>query len=881
MSKTLKTVGTIVAVVGLVATGIGAAVGAGIIGGIAAGGTVATFAGVSAATFASIGAIASVAGTLISFAGTLTAKPGGTTGGSATQIKLDPSAGIPYMIGRTFNGGNVVHRDTYGTDNRYQSFVNAYSGAGPIDGIESFEVDREETTFSGGGAAVGTFNGYMWLDTQLGATPEGSALTAPYSGFPDWGSAHKLSGYAAALWTLKYDTKGKKYTGGVPASGIVGRGVKAYDPRLDSTYPGGSGPCRPLDETTYVYSENPWIHALTWALGRVQNSIRVLGIGAALAMINVASYVEAANVADANGWKAGGVVYSIDAKWDVLKMMAQAGGGEPVPNGAMISAMVSAPKTPLGTVTSADIAQEGEISVPGTQSRRSRINGVVPRYRSEDHGWEIVPGDAVRVASYVIADGGRRTKEVEYSLVQDVTQASQLAAYEVFNARELGPIELPLKPYFIGFKIGDCLLLNIPEFGLEDQEAIVTGRSINPATGVVSMTFRGETPEKHAVALALVGNAPPTPSLTTSDPSIVAAPDVADWTATGATFTDNGVSIPAIVASGEVGNVNADAVVFDFRPYDVGNGPEDNWAGASVEPPETIRKEITGVTPGTQYEIGVRYRVRGITGDRLILDPVTAGEWGGEENVSLLIRSAFILADTDLLIGADVSGDGQITVAAHEWDYPGRDDNVPRAGGLITGLTLGARYYVYFDDGTLEDTGPTYFATTSVYEATNTAENPYRHYIDMIDIPAAGDPPSTGGGGGGYGGGGCPTDDMYLVVKDVGPVQVADIEPETTIWARHQTTGIWGWYQVASIEFFEDEALEATIKGEVYRTSPSHLWWMDGAWRAMGTLAEAHSIGTRRMAAIQVEEAHTYRLLPTATGLVGMLSHNKVVDPDL
>src|SRR3546814_8727932 len=66
-------------------------------------------------------------------------------------------------------------------------------------------------------------------------------------------------------------------------------------------------------------------------------------------------------IADANGWKAGGVVTSADAKWDVLKMLAQAGGGEPIRQGAKLSAMVSAPRVSLATITSKDLVGKGSV----------------------------------------------------------------------------------------------------------------------------------------------------------------------------------------------------------------------------------------------------------------------------------------------------------------------------------------------------------------------------------------------------------------------------------------------------------------------------------------------------------------------------------------
>src|SRR3546814_7512122 len=92
------------------------------------------------------------------------------------------------------------------------------------------------------------------------------------------------------------------------------------------TYPGGSGSHRALNESTYEWSDNPALHALTWALGRWENGKRTVGIGAPVANIRVSDFVEAANIADANGWTMGGVEWSTDSKWDIFKRILQAGG---------------------------------------------------------------------------------------------------------------------------------------------------------------------------------------------------------------------------------------------------------------------------------------------------------------------------------------------------------------------------------------------------------------------------------------------------------------------------------------------------------------------------------------------------------------------------
>src|SRR3546814_1653508 len=88
---------------------------------------------------------------------------------------------------------------------------------------------------------------------------------------PGWTSQHKLSGIAHALWAVRYDAKGDHFAAGVPEPQWIGKWVRVYDPRKDSTYPGGSGSHRALNESTYEWSDNPALHALTWALGRWEN----------------------------------------------------------------------------------------------------------------------------------------------------------------------------------------------------------------------------------------------------------------------------------------------------------------------------------------------------------------------------------------------------------------------------------------------------------------------------------------------------------------------------------------------------------------------------------------------------------------------------------
>lgn len=497
MSKPLKIIGTVagvVAGVALIATGIGAALG----------GTMLLSIGGLTASAATIATVAGTVAGLANMGSQAVAKPPPARG-SVTQLIVDPNAPQPYVMGETYFAGVLRHRTGYGgtvggVENPYLFDVTVYSGGGPVQSITP-QVDF---------AAVGAwYSGFLATDTQLGACPESNALAASYGTPGGWGASYKLSGQAAIGWNYKFDKKGKKFASGLPAAGALLEGVKVYDPRLDSTRAGGSGSHRVNDETTWAYSENPALHAGTYAYGRYQNGKRTFGIGLPDDAIDWDVIAAWANVCDANAWTISGIAFEPGNRWDNLKDICFAGSAEPIP-GPVLSFRYDAPAVALDTITEADIADEA-MSVVAMQSYRDRINVVKPKRRSADHNWEMVQDEPVSVPDYVTEDGEERPVEWPFNFVKEKDQAAQLAAYKLVNAREL-TVDLVCMPRMRAYRPGDCLHLDLPQLGL-DTDAIILRRSIDPATMKVSFTLIGETPAKHAYALGLTGTAPPTPSI--------------------------------------------------------------------------------------------------------------------------------------------------------------------------------------------------------------------------------------------------------------------------------------------------------------------------------------------------------------------------------
>lgn len=602
--------------------------------------------GFSAATSVAIAKTA--ASIALSAALSAAAVPASYERGTQLSFKADPQAGIPQVLGRTATGGNIVFKYPSGPNWKHDNHMVVLSG-GPIQGIDQFKMNGQVITWNnatGKPTNNSTYKDRVWLKVALGGLNQ-AALTQPTqpatdSPLPQWTSAHRLRGLAHCWLDTEWDQD--IWTSQITPIWVV-KGRLCYDPRRDDTFPGGSGPHRLNDPTTREWSENAGVLAYNWALGWWADTTRVAGVGMPQARIDSAAFVEMMNVNDANGWKAGGVVTTTDSKWTVLKAICQAGGAEVFPSGALLSVRVYAPKVSLATITVNDLAGDGDI--PSTKPQSERKNAITPRYRSESHNWEIVDAAEVSVPAYIAEDKRKRAAGVDFPLVQDARQAAQLATYMIVNGREFGPMALPLKPGWLGFKGGDCLTVHFPERGLNNQQCVVTGRGRDHQTGVVTLTFESETPAKHPFALGQTATPPPTPGLTTPDFAQVPAPLAGQWVAEGTSLAGPTASVPCITVTGSAtDNVFATEVIIDYRK--VG---DTDWTMWPSSPATQTKITIAGLGGSLDYEVGVRYKtVQGVTSQaRLVLGPVTTPAGSGV--ASSIVNQGDLATRDDVVFG--------------------------------------------------------------------------------------------------------------------------------------------------------------------------------------------------------------------------------------
>lgn len=582
---------------------------------------------------------------------------------TAIEWNADPNAPNRFAFGRIGGAGNIIHNATYGPDKMYVGFVGVMSASGPIKSWVAFKADDAFVSFNGSGMATNTeYAGEMNLVRQRGLQPEASYLPSPAGQkngavMPRWGASYKLSGKAAYHYTLAENSKRSAFRGKVPTGIHYIEGIYCYDPRFDSTFPGGTGPCRLDDPTTWVYSTNAYIHGLNWAIGRWEGeareftpkrygvpyaSMKVGGIGAAPDAIDFAGYVEAANVFDENAWACAAWPDADQGKGAVLDSFLQAGGGIYAERQGKISCLHrAAPRTSVVTITADDTA--GTIEYDTTTSLLERINTIRPEYWSEAHGWQMVATDEVTSSVWREEDGQgvevTRSKGLAYNYVPGSKQARELAALQIAHTREGIRGTAPLRHY-LDLEVGDCFTFEVPEAVLNGLKCIVLNVDPDLENDIINVTFASESDGKYPFAFGQAAAPPPAPGLQPAD-NTVSPPQIGDWTIIVRPPSPGGSQLPGFDLTGIVSNSTATAIIVEWGLPPVPPPPEPipegkvwadyvTWTTAYQGPPTVTKIPIDGLQPGASYYVAIQYQRNQNYSARQVYGPYTAPELIGD-----------------------------------------------------------------------------------------------------------------------------------------------------------------------------------------------------------------------------------------------------------
>lgn len=257
-----------------------------------------------------IGQLASLAITAaLSIGQSLLTKPKspGINQASTDRLNLSLIVNTPRVgvFGRTAFGTDLRDQEFTGTNKEYLHRFAVCAGHKVNSYQEIWFDDKLAWTSTGG--VQGEFVGYLDVTPKLEGTPANVVNLGPRMG-----ASRRYTGLAYVYFRFKLTGNSKKtespFAAQVPTRiTIIGEGMPCYDPRQDSTVPGGSGSHRANNQATWTYgahARNPAVQFGTWMLGwRIQNPQNLtwkLSVGAGIppSRIDWQSIIEGANLCD-------------------------------------------------------------------------------------------------------------------------------------------------------------------------------------------------------------------------------------------------------------------------------------------------------------------------------------------------------------------------------------------------------------------------------------------------------------------------------------------------------------------------------------------------------------------------------------------------------
>lgn len=468
-----------------------------------------TVAGISLGTLFLGGAVLNFAGSL------LQAKPKAPDASPSQidRLKVSIDARTPRKIifGSTAMGTDLRDQEFTGTKMEYlhRFVVNA---SHQIDGWLEIWFDDKLAWSAASGVSTDN-SGYLTVSTVAkGSSSNAINISARM------GSARRYTGLAYTYFRYKLTGNGKKHESpfaqSVPSRvTIIGRGAFLYDPRLDSTVPGGSGSMRANDQTTWVAAgwnddrcRNPALQMLWYLLGwRIQNPVTsewllAVGKGIPADRIDLQSFITAANLCDepvtlaAGGteprYRSDGVFSEADDPALVLDNLKATMNAlvDDVNGKIRLIVLHNDLASPIADFGPDDVI--GEFTWQQTPPLNDQFNIIRGAYTdpSTKSLYQPIDYPEVRIAS---RDGIDRIETINFPLVESSSQAQRLAKQRLQRNLYGGTFKATFQITAWRAQRGDVIRLTFPALGWSNKLFRIAEREIR-FDGTVPLLLREE-----------------------------------------------------------------------------------------------------------------------------------------------------------------------------------------------------------------------------------------------------------------------------------------------------------------------------------------------------------------------------------------------------
>ena len=425
---------------------------------------------------------------------------------------LDPRAFRKIVFGHTATAVDVRYQEFTGADQEFLNSVIALSSH-QLHSIEEIWFD-EKLAWSASGGVASEFSGYLWVQViPVGAV--GSSFGIP--GSSSWTATNSRLIGCGYIW-LRYKLIGNTKKAESPFGSTVtsritvrARAALVYDPRRDSTQPGGSGTHRADNQSSWAWvsddvGRNPALQLLWYLLGwRIQNPVSgawklAVGLGLPPERIDLASFMAAANLCDepvslaAGGteprYRSDGVFSEGDDPSVVFENLLGAMNGVLRDAGGklVLAVLHNDLATPL-TLGPGDIVSE--FTWMQTPPIEQCFNVVRGQYVDASDAGLYQMADFPEV-SIVSPDGiERASTPMQLAMVQASGQAQRLAKQYLQRAQYPGTFTATFLASAWRCEVGSIVALTFPALGFEDKLFRVIEHTI-ALDGTCPMVLREE-----------------------------------------------------------------------------------------------------------------------------------------------------------------------------------------------------------------------------------------------------------------------------------------------------------------------------------------------------------------------------------------------------
>jgi hypothetical protein len=417
---------------------------------------------------------------------------GANVGDLGTTINMGRDSAAPreYVYGRARVGGTMTYIETTGSDNNYGWFVNTIVDR-EIESFEAFYIADDLVTVSAGAVTTSPYNGFANVWTKLGEDSQ-TVETNLDAASGTWTSDHRLRGCAYVVWRLLFDND--VFPSGLPNLSVTVKGLKVYDPRLDSTVSGGSGSHRDDDPTTWEWSENPVLCLLDYLRDDY------MGPGFPMAAFDTANIIAAANICDEqvtlksggteNRYAVNGVLNSDLEYKDVIEFFSDAMGGTVTAPGGILRMYPGQ----YDTVNTDTLGEDDIIEVVSWRpapSRRELVNEVRGLFIDPNAGYQPTEYPARTDATAVTEDGGDVLPlTLDFPFEQSQARAQRIAQLTLNSARQRGSGSIRCNLSALAVQVWDLQKFTLSDENWTDKVLRITGWSLDPDSATVILDVK-------------------------------------------------------------------------------------------------------------------------------------------------------------------------------------------------------------------------------------------------------------------------------------------------------------------------------------------------------------------------------------------------------